>query len=245
VVGLVLAAVAAVMALAAFETLRGGRRRTRRNQRVVEAVGQPDLRAPVTRELRERLTALESGSSPWLGERGRRLEAAEVRLALALLLLVDDRPEDALELLVPIQPDTLPGHLQALLAMHAVEAHIRLDEFEAAERVLDGYPSEGLNANGRALRANARAQIRLGHNDARGALRVLDEIDPIPVEVRPELELTRARALAAEGRDAKEVWRLLESQPRAALELLLRRHGGEPATRVARRILDGQAPARQ
>jgi hypothetical protein len=240
VIGLVVATVAAAVALAAFEALRGGRRRARRNQRVVDAVGQPPLRGPLLVELTAQLAKLEGGSSPWLGERGRKLEAAEVRLSMALLMLVDDRPEDALELLVPIHPDQLPGHLQALLAMHAVEAHLRLGEWAAAERVLDGYPPEGLNANGRALRANARAQIRLGHGDARGALRCLDEIDPVPDEVKPELELTRARALAAEGRDATEVWRLLESQPRAALELLLRRHGGEPATRVARRILDGE-----
>jgi len=241
---LVIATVTVAVALAVYEGLRTGRRRARRNKRVVEAVGQPALRATVTKELQARLGALESGSSPWLGERGRRLEAAEVRLALALLLLVDDRPEDALEVLVPIQPDGLPAHLQALLAMHAVEAHLRLGEWAAAERVLDGYPTDGLNANGRALRANARAQIRLGHGDSRGALRCLDEIAPIPDDVKPELELTRARALAAEGRDANEVWRLLNEQPRAALELLLRRHGGEPATRVARRILDGEGPYR-
>src|SRR5262249_39205984 len=124
VIGLVFAAVTAAFALAAFETLRSGRRRVRRNQRVVSAVGHPDDRPAVMRELRARLAHLDGGSSPWMGNRGRKLEAAEVRLSLALLLLVEDEPEGALDLLVAIHPDSLPVHLQALLAMHAIEAHL-------------------------------------------------------------------------------------------------------------------------
>jgi hypothetical protein len=53
------------------------------------------------------------------------------------------------------------------------------------------------------------------------------------------LALTRARALAVEGRGAEEVWRLLAAQPRAELMVLARRHPDEPAALVARKILDG------
>jgi hypothetical protein len=247
VVGLVLAAVGVLVGVAAFEMARADRRRAARHREVSDALATPAQRGPVLRALRENLTQLEAQRRSWLGERGRRLEAGEVRLAIALLLLADDRPEDALEMMAPIEPDRLPPHLQALLSMHAIDAHLRLGEWAEAERVLDGYPADGLNANGRALRANARAQIRLGREDARGALRCLDEIDPAPPDVRAELELTRARALAAEGRDAEQVERLLAAQPRVALELLLRRYGGEPAARVARRVLDrkgGSRPSR-
>ncbi len=245
--GLVLALFAAAAVLGLSEATRVGRRRRARDRVARDAIADPNLRGRAITGLRAELVRLKgrpSWTTRWFGTRSLAQELCEIRLVLALMLLVDDRPEDALENLVLIDPNAIPKHLQAVLAMHAIEAHLRLGEWHAAERVIEGYPPDALNANGRAMRANAKAQIRLGRQDARGALRCLEEAQPIPDEVRPELELTRARALAAEGRDAAEVWRILQAQPRGALELLLRRHGGEAATQVARRILDGEPERR-
>ncbi|HUS64447.1 MAG TPA: hypothetical protein VMZ28_07875 [Kofleriaceae bacterium] len=245
--GLVVALITAAALLGLAEGTRMGRRRRARDKLSRDAIARPEARGPAITRLREEIRALEHTTglgTRLMGTRAVARELSEARLSLALLLLVDDRPEEALDVLVLINPDRIPQHLQAVLALHAIEAHLRLGEWDAAERVLDGYSASALNANGQAMRANARAQIRLGRGDARAALRVLDEAEPVPDPVRPELDLTRARALAAEGRDAAEVWRILSAQPKGALELLLRRHGGEPATQVARRILDGEGPYR-
>jgi len=239
---IVLGLCALAAALAAVEAARNLRRRRARDRTVSAGMGDPAARPQAIASLRRELLRVERPPG-LLGRRALDREASEIRLTLALLLLVADEPEAALDELVQIDPNRLPKHLQAVLALHAVEAHLRLAEWDAAERVLDGYSDDALNANGRALRQNARAQIRLGRGDARGALRVLDETEPTP-EVAPQLAVTRARALAADGQRSDEVWRILSALQPLELERVLERHGGEPVAQAARRILDGQGPYR-
>jgi hypothetical protein len=246
-VGLVLLVFVAASIFAVVDQTGFGRRQRARQALARTAVSQPATRTAALAQLHAELASLEPG-----GALRRRLrnaqqiarESADIRFLLAMLLFVEDRPEDSLEVLIPIDPNRIPGGMRALLAMHAVAAHLRLSEWDAAERVLDGYSPDGLSESGRALRHDARAQIRLGRGDARSALRLLDEHPEVPDDVRADLALTRARALAADGRDADQVWKLLETQPRATLERLLKRHAAEPASQVARRILDGAGPYR-
>lgn len=200
---LVLALVLGAILVAVIDGRASARRRRARGRRVEEALADPARRDQAIAALAAEARALEQPGGlavQLLGRRGRDQEKEEARLLAARLELAADRPQAALERLSAIDPNRLPRRLQTELALHAVEAHLRLSEWDAAERVLDGYSSDGLSAAGRALRANARARIRLGRGDARSALRVLDEIDPVPDEARAELDRTRAAALAALGK---------------------------------------------
>jgi hypothetical protein len=197
---IVLVLVLLIAALGFGESVQKLRRRRARDRRIQLAVREPEGRGAAIDELRRESQALKESRGPsaqLFGRRGVELERGEIGLGIALLLLVEDRPEEALEELAAIDPNRLPRHLQGALSLHAVEAHLRLSEWDAAERVLDGYSADALNENGRALRSNARARICLGRGEARSALRVLDEILPVPAEVKDEIEKTRAQARRA------------------------------------------------
>jgi hypothetical protein len=235
---LVVVLMLSALALAGVERGRALAWRRARARRLRAAMENPDERKRVLDELLAELERVTARGPSWWGTRSQSAQAAELRLGRAMLLNADDRPDEALVVLTAIDPNRVSALQQTLLGMYAIEAHLRLAQWDAAERVLDGYALDSLNPAGRALRSNARAQIRLGRGDARGALRVLDDAGDPPDEVRAELMLTRARALGLDGRDQAAVRRLLDALDRRLLERLVARHPSEPAARAARQLLD-------
>jgi hypothetical protein len=235
VIALVLALVAGALIVGTVDVARSTTRRRAVRQRVRGLDG-VDGRAKAISILREEIAA-RAGERGWLGRRAVEREAAELRVDVAHLLLVDGRADEALDELIALEPDRLGRGLKAALAGLAIEAHLQLGQWDAVERVLDGYAHVPLDAVDRALRVNARARLRIGRGDARAALRLLDEADAPPREAAVELDVTRARSLALEGR-AAEAERLLAGLPRDRLSRYAERHAGEPAAELARRILD-------
>jgi hypothetical protein len=226
----------ALIALAAVDRVRDDRRRRALSRRVrAAAAADPATRADAVDTLRAE--ALVVGARP----RGLRA-ASETRLAVAWLMLVDDRADAALDVLGLLDPNRLTRAQQLELAAHALEAHLLLGQAQAAERVLDGYAVGMRGSVGRALAGHARARIALLRGDARGALRYLDEIAPLSEFIAAAVGITRARALALAKRPADEVWAQLVAIDHDARARLARRHADEPAGVLARRLLDGLGP---
>jgi hypothetical protein len=102
-------------------------------------------------------------------------------------------------------------------ALLLFEARLLLRRWDDAEGTFARYPHfiEG------AVLADAQARLRLGRGDADGAWAALGAA----VDGEPDvMRLTRARVLAALGRSPDEVFRLLATQPRDALQAFARRH---------------------
>ena len=239
-VGLVLLAFLAFAIFAVVDQSSFARRQRARLTLAGAAINDAGERTRALAQLTGELASLEPGGALRRKVRNAQQlarESADIRFALARLLLVEDRAEDSLDALLPIDPNGIPRGMRALLAMYAVATHLRLSQWDAAERVLDGYAPDGLDESGQALRRDARAQIQLGRGDARAALRLLDEQREVPADVRVALDLTRARALAADGRDPALVRTLLATQPRATLDLLIKHHPNAPTTPIARHLL--------
>ena len=168
---------------------------------------------------------------------GYALQLVDTRFAIARLLLADDRAEEALAEVQQTELEELFDERYSTRALLLFEARLLLRRWDDAEGTFARYPHfiEG------AVLADAQARLRLGRGDADGAWAALGAaVDGEPDAMR----LTRARVLAALGRSPDEVFRLLATQPRDALQAFSRRHADEPAAAVARRILDDAGPYR-
>src|SRR5438046_2828376 len=138
-----------VFAILAIVDQTGFARRQRARQTLVDAAERDAAeRERALAQLAAELASLDPGGALRRKTRNAQQlggESADIRFALATLLLVEDRAEESLDALIPIDPNGLPRGMRAELAMHAVAAHLLRSEWDAAERVLDGYSPDGLS----------------------------------------------------------------------------------------------------
>jgi hypothetical protein len=215
------------MALLAAFVSAGWRRNGARHRLIAEALLDPRRRPEIVAELEEELSL----------HRHHPLHAYELRVALLPLYLADDRAEEALLL---VEALGRPALQDVRLALLAIQVNARLRRWAEAMLVIMAYPPR-LGLDQAPAWAEAHAQVLLGYGDYDGAQALLDNLPSLREHERAAVELTRLRLDAARGRDGESVWQRLAAQPRAALQLLARRHGQERAGQIARQILAGGA----
>lgn len=213
-------------------------RKRRRHYALLEDLDRSD-RAVAVKRLRAHLAELHEHPVAFAGSYPAQmidLFIAETRLALAELLLEDDTADDALTELEAAGTRHLYGDALLRRSRAYFEAYLLLRRYGDAARAL---PREGYI--GRFLAREGDARLCLAKHDPVGAMAILG--DAFDDEALP-LQLVRARAWAALGRQPDDVERVLRAQPLEALEKLVRRNASEPAASVARRIIADAGPYR-
>jgi hypothetical protein len=241
-----------VAILAAVILVVVGRQRSRsaRSRALIDEVlahpeRRSELKAVLKREISDRIIAI-GGVGIVAGRLGHDPMLRELRMALAEILVTEYRADEALQqvsfIVLPIadpgfDPPLVVPEWAWRLRLVACDAELQRRNCQAAAKWL-AEPDLIHYRGGDAARAvDELAQMALLRGSPDEALRILERA-PTDVGAAERITLTRARALAASGDDARAA-ELLRSLVRESLQRLQQRYDTEPVAALAAQLLSG------